>query len=192
VTRVELVSNGEPSAIAARPSDPGGLRFAFERDVGAPAWYALRVSGDKLGEAPLAPPDSGLFQAVVERATNFREVHDRREAFYESRARVRPSAAHSAPIYVSFAARSGSERLPGAGEVARASLARLNALEERLSNTEIDAGPIWHWLPYSDGVSAEPLRRNRPALLRAIAAARARYEEILAHGDSESVRPSAH
>jgi len=28
---------------------------------------------------------------VIERATNFREVHDRREAFYESRARVGPS-----------------------------------------------------------------------------------------------------
>ena len=39
---------------------------------------------------------------------------------------------------------------------------------------------MWDWAPYSDGVSAEHLRRNRPALLRAIEEARARYRERLA------------
>ena len=38
--------------------------------------------------------------------------------------------------------------------------------------------PIWDWMPYSDGVSEEHLRRNRPALLQAIASARAHYDAM--------------
>jgi hypothetical protein len=74
----------------------------------------------------------------------------------------------------------GSVPSPRAQELARAALARLAALEARLSDEQIEEQTLWDWLPYSDGVSLEHLRRNRPALLAAIAEARARYEALLA------------
>jgi hypothetical protein len=49
----------------------------------------------------------------------------------------------------------------------------------------LEGETIWDWVPYSDGVSAEHLRRNRPALVAAIAEARERYRAIRAGGGAE-------
>ncbi len=176
VQRVELLRNGEPIPAPALRVGPGELRFRVEHDLADSAWFALRVSGDKLGEAPIQP---GLPEWVLdggERYMNFREQMDRSEASYAGRGRVRPSAAHTAPIYVTV---KDSAPLPRARELAAAALARLEALEARLSDEHIEEQTLWDWLPYSDGVSASHLRQNRPALLRAIAEARERYAAIL-------------
>ena len=68
---------------------------------------------------------------------------------------------------------------PRGQELARAALARLDALEARLSDEHIEDQTLWDWLPYSDGVSAEHLRRNRPALLARDRRGRERYRALL-------------
>ena len=70
----------------------------------------------------------------------------------------------------------GAPATPGAA----AALRRLDDLERRLADDRIEEARIWDWVPYSDGVSIEHLRRNRAALLRAIEEARIRYRKILA------------
>lgn len=72
----------------------------------------------------------------------------------------------------------GAPPSPRALALARPALARLDELESRLSEQRIDDQTLWDWLPYSDGVSLEHLRRNRPALLAAIAEARERYQAL--------------
>ena len=178
VKRVELLRNGEPTPAPVERAGPGELRVRVEYDVAESAWFALRVSGDKLGEAPLqaALPDWAV--DAGDRYMNFREQTERSEAFFAARGRVRPSAAHTAPIWVTVRGSSAATQ-PRAQQLARAALARLAALEARLSDERIADQTLWDWLPYSDGVSAEHLRRNRPALLAAIAQARERYRAML-------------
>ena len=53
----------------------------------------------------------------------------------------------------------------------------IDRLEARLAEERIEEQTIWDRVPYSDGVSAAHLRRNRDALLAAIADARARFVE---------------
>jgi hypothetical protein len=178
VKLVELLRNGVPIPAPVERIGAGELRLLAADDVSESAWYALRVSGDKVGEAPLqsAPPD--WLVDAGDRYMNFREQMERSEAYYAGRGRVRPSAAHTAPIWVKL--RSAAATPPArAQELARAALARLAALETRLTDERIEAQTLWDWLPYSDGVSLEHLRRNRPALLAAIAEARVRYQALL-------------
>lgn len=175
--QVELLRNGEPIPAPVERSGPGELRLRTAYDVAESAWFALRVSGDKVGEAPLPAPMPHWAVDAGDRYMNFREQSERSEAFFASRRGVRPSAAHTAPIWVTLP---GSVASPRAQELARAALTRLAALEARLSDEQIGEQTLWDWLPYSDGVSLEHLRRNRPALLAAIAEARARYEALLA------------
>jgi hypothetical protein len=174
--QVELLRNGEPLPAPLERSGRGELRLRMTQHVAESAWFALRVSGDKVGEAPLplALPDWAV--NAGDRYMNFREQTERSEAFFAARGRVRPSAAHTAPIWVTLR---GAPPSPRARELARAALARLDELESRLSEERIDDQTLWDWLPYSDGVSLEHLRRNRPALLAAVAEARERYEALV-------------
>ena len=100
-------------------------------------------------------------------------------AFHIARARVRPSLAHTAPIWVRVGD-SGATLRALAKPQAEEALRRLDDLERRLADDQIEEAEIWDWVPYSDGVSIEHLRSNRQALLRAIEEARIRYREILA------------
>jgi hypothetical protein len=177
VQRVELLRNGEPIAVPVERRGPGELRLHFDHEVEGSAWYALRVSGSKLGETPIPKPLAGWMQALGDRVSDFREPVARSQAFYSMRERVRPSAAHSAPIYVSVDGLD-EEREYRASVRARAALARLEELEVRLTDEHIEDTELWDWVPYSDAVSVDHLRRNRLALLRAIGEARTRYEAI--------------
>ena len=176
VRRVELLYAGEPIPAPVAELAPGELSLDVPHDAGAPGWYALRVSGDKLGETPLEPPLPAWIWAIGDRITNFHEHADAFEAFAAARGRVRPSAAHTAPIWLEVA---GSRLGPRAAERARAALARLDELESRLSESRIDDQGLWDWVPYSDAVPVDHLREHRDSLLAAIAAARARYRERL-------------
>jgi hypothetical protein len=177
IKSVELLRNGLaiPAPVVRRAA--GELRFDVEHEVAESGWYALRVSGDKKGEAPIQPAPSEWAMDLFDRLSNFREVMERSEAFYAARSRLRPSAAHSAPIFVTVAGSAVRERT---AVLARESIARLDALELRLSDDRVEDEEIWDWMAYSDGVSAEHVRRNRPALLKAIADARVRYQKLLA------------
>ena len=179
VKQVELLRNGEPIPAPVEHVAPGSLRVVAADEVSESAWYALRVSGDKVGEAPLAPALPDWLVDAGDRYMNFREHLERQEAFFAGRGRVRPSAAHTAPIWVTVRGSPAVAAQPRGQQLARAALDRLATLEARLSDERIEAQTLWDWLPYSDGVSLEHLRRNRPALLAAIAEARARYQALL-------------
>jgi hypothetical protein len=168
---VELIRNGLPIPAPIEEIAPGELRFRVEHEIAEPSWLALRVLGDKLGEAP--PEPMGLPDWVIalgKRIASGAEI-DGRDPFLEARTR-RASAAHTAPIWLSVAG-----MRPGDPAAARDWIARLDALEARLDEDRIEEQTIWDRVPYSDGVSASHLRRHRQALLAAITEARERWAE---------------
>jgi hypothetical protein len=172
---VEIVVNGEARPLAVDAVAPGDLRFDEDLEIAESSWVALRVRGDKVGETLIPPRLDGLIPWFFDHAFDFREANQRAEDFYESRARVRPSAAHTAAIFVTVTGSAPSERaLARIGEA----LARLDDLEARLADDRIADQTLWDWIPYADAVPEAHLRRNRPALLRAIQQARDRYAEL--------------
>lgn len=181
VQHVELVVNGEARPLPTRQVSPGELRVDTQTLLDEPGWLALRVRGDKRGETPIPPAPSGLlawaFVEVFEHTFDFREAAEKSEAFYAGRDRIRPSAAHTGAIFVSV---SGVGLGPRAEARAAEAIARLDDLEARLGDERIADQGLWDWFPYADAVPVAHLRRNRPALLRAIAEARAHYEALLA------------
>jgi hypothetical protein len=177
ISAVELLLNGEPIPAPTEEVRPGEIRFDVTHELRQDAWLALRVSGDKVGEAPYEamnlPGWLTRIGAKIARGASIGE----REAYAETRS-LRPSAAHTAPIWIRVA--DGPSLVEQSSARARAGewLARLDALEARLSDAQIEEQAIWDGVPYSDGVPTEHLRRNRAALLRAIGEARARYRDI--------------
>jgi hypothetical protein len=168
---IELIRNGAPVAAPTREIAPGEIHLAAMAEVDEPSWFALRVLGDKLGEAPPEPlgvPEWVL--RIAARIASGADIDDR-DAWLAARSQ-RPSAAHTAPIWVTIR---GSR--PGDPAGARRWIERLDALESRLDEDRIADQTIWDGVPYSDGVSEEHLRRHREALLAAIAEARTRWAE---------------
>ena len=177
VQHVELVVNGDVRELTPKQVGPGELRVETQLDLTEPGWVALRVRGDKLGETPIDPSPGGVGVWFFDHAFDFRESSRRAEEFAAGRGRVRPSAAHTAAIFVTIEGMGPTER---AGARAAEAMARLDDLEARLGDDRIEDQTLWDWVPYSDAVPEEHLRRNRPALLRAIREARGRYAAILA------------
>lgn len=167
VQRLELVRNGR--VIATEAVDGATDRIVLRTTVRpeAPAWYALRATGEKVGELPRAPFPVPEF--ALEFFANFASGADLRERERVARTGgVRPSVAHSAAVWVNVDGASPHVD----GDATQRELERLDALERRLSDDEIDDQTIWDFIPYSDGVSLEHLRNNRAALLAAIERAR--------------------
>ncbi len=174
IDAVELVVNGEVIQRISQATGPGEFEFQRELNIERSAWVALRASGSKpADDGPMPPPvpDWGfrLFDDFVAGGGGPELVE------FRNTMKERPSAAHSGAVYVNVAGTSVGSRdsaLPAAW------LARLAELEDRLSDGRIGEIPIADWIPYSDGVSEQHLRRNRGALLEAIARARVYYEDL--------------
>jgi len=177
VRHVELVVDGEARALEPAVVAPGDWRVETEVERVESGWLALRVRGDKVGETPLPPAPGGVGVWLFNKAFDFQEVARRSEEYYTRRNRTRPSAAHTAAITVRFP---GSPPTPRAVQRAKEAMARLDDLEARLADDRIADQTLWDWFPYADAVPEAHLRRNRPALLRAIRQARERYAAILA------------
>jgi hypothetical protein len=178
IEAVELVVNGEVVEITSETIAPGVIELRRDHPIHRSAWVALRASGEKIADdGPMLPrvpqPFKEAFSSIADGAggpelMEFRNSMTRRN-----------SAAHSGAIYLNVegtAIGQGDDALPAAW------LARLAELEDRLSDDRIGEIPILDWVPYSDGVSEEHLRRNRPALLEAIARARVYYESLIQEG----------
>lgn len=177
VRELELVRNGEPVALATRRSAPGRIALEVSQPVRRPGWFALRASGEKIGETRMETPWL-LTPRSLEVGCAFgcgASLFERAE--FVGAGRARPAAAHSAPIYVGIA---GARPEPPAETVGR-TLARLDALEARLADERLDELVVLR--PFAsrlliDGVPADALRRDRPALRAAIDAARRHYLEL--------------
>jgi hypothetical protein len=181
ILRLELVRNGAIAAVVER-SAAEEIVLDVSAAVDQPAWFALRAVGDKVGETRMETPwyvtprslrlgcRFGCGASMFERAE------------FVGAGRVRPAAAHTAPVYVTV---TGVEAAPPT-ELVRRTLDRLDRLEAQLSDERLDELVVFRPLAGAlliDGVPAEALRRDRPALRALIESARAHYRSVLKTGD---------
>lgn len=146
--RLELIANGEAFKSFPRKGDDSEISFTIPLDLSQSAWLALRASGSKTDEA------TGVFPPFL----------------------TPTSLAHTAPIYVTIQGTPPLQAQPQAKVLARKWLAKLQDLEARLEEDQIEHLPS----PpnASDGVSADYLRKNRAALLQAIDAAKKYFDDM--------------
>jgi hypothetical protein len=173
ITAVELIRGGDAVPLVTERSG-GTLRFDQRVPIDRSSWVALRVSGDKVGEQPFLPldlPDFAweLSERIGSGAGGFRDVREGLARRHQHRL----AALHTAPIWISVAGTPAlAAQQPGV-DLRAAYRTRLEVLSERLGDDRLPDETIWDWIPYSDGVSEEHLRRHREALLRAIDESRA-------------------
>ncbi len=168
VRRFEVIENGQLIRSFPRRGHSPEIRFRFQHGVERSSWLAVRASGNKSGEAQMNQP-------LDAPSTNF--VWSSKatwgESFYPA------SVCHSAPVYVTLENSPPLSAQPRAKALARAWLARLEELEQRLAVEQIQYVPE----PppgFNDGVDAGDLQKNRPTILEIIRGAK-KYFEGLAH-----------
>lgn len=170
VTRLELVGAGDVLFSTGERSRPGEIRFRIPLQVRQSTWLALRASGEKLGETPVD------FIAILKSALTYVE-HSTSEALLRQlpdEGSARPSAAHTAPVYLTVAGTPPIAAQPKADQAARAWLARLDELERRLGEDRI--ARLAGFSGRGDGLTLGDLHAGRAELLRAIARARGAYQ----------------
>jgi hypothetical protein len=152
VNRLEVIQNGYLLRSFARADPAAEIRGRFEVKLAETSWLAVRASGHKLGEAH--PPD-GLVPPYRDRHRHAYACH-----------------AHSAPIFVTIENAPSLSQQPRVKALARAWIARLEELEMRLADGNIQ------YLAQGTGgdvPSVEYLRKNRAALLEAIQSAKRHF-----------------
>lgn len=169
VASLELIGAGDVLFSSPERTGPGEIRFRTQLPVRESTWLALRATGEKLGETPVDFID-GLKSALtyLERSTN-EELLQR----LPRNGAARPSAAHTAPVFVTVAGTPPITEQPRARAAARAWLARLDELEGRFSEDRVEK--LAGFPGRGDGLELEDLQAGREELLRAIARARAAY-----------------
>ena len=148
IKRLEVIENGLVLRSFPRTGNSSEIQFQFEHHVGEASWLAIHAYGNKLGEA--VPLNSGLIHRT------FRPT----------------SEAHSAPVYVLLDGAPPLSAHPRARALARTWLARLEDLESRLAEDEIENPAKKRALSRTRIVEEGLLHRNRSALLREIQKAR--------------------
>ncbi len=156
VQQLELVAGGEVIRRFERAGQASEITCQFDFPAKETCWLAVRASGKKLAE-PHSP---------------FEPKHP----YYVEQS---PALAHSAAIYVTVAGTPPLAVQPKAKTVALAWIERLDVLEQRLGNDQIEKLARWP-TPRLDGVDIETLRKNRPALLDRIHLAKRRLQVIAA------------
>jgi hypothetical protein len=148
VDRLELIIDGEMVKSFPRIGEASEIRFQLPYEIIQTSWVALRATGGKTDEpvGPYAP-------------------------FFGP-----SSLAHTAPIYVTIQGTPPLQAQPTAKGLARKWLGKLEDLEARLQEDQIQylAAP-----PVNDGVDADSIRKNRSALLQAIQAAKKYFTDLV-------------
>jgi hypothetical protein len=184
VRKLELIRDGVVVAETDTRPPAGEIALDLSLPVQGSAWFALRASGNKVGETPMETP--WYLTPEVLRA----QCHFGCGAWMFERApfvgsgRARPSAAHTGAVYVSVA---GAAATPPAALV-RQILERLDQLRAKLPDERLDELVVFR--PFSekilvDGVSASDLRRDRQALTALIDSATAHYRSVLAKSSGD-------
>ncbi len=178
--RLELVAAG--GLVVARGSPAGSGEMVLEARVPIPrtTWLALRASGVKRGEEPVR--NSALrdtFLGYLERQRDLGLV-PAEATVVPAEGQAQVAAAHTGAVWIEVAGSPPLARQPRARRLASAWLARLGELEARLSDEGIEA--LAGFPGRGDGMTAEDLLAARPALLRAIRAARGHWHAETAAG----------
>ena len=153
VEHLEVIENGQVLRSFPRPAGAAEIRFQFEHHVRESSWLAIRAYGDKLGE-----------------------IDPQRDHIHGTR---RPTLeAHSAPVYLTFEGAPPLSAQPRGKASARTWLARLEDLESRLVEDQIEnlAKKLERYR--SDIVEEDLLRKNRPALLEEIRKAKEYFRRL--------------
>jgi hypothetical protein len=166
---LELVRAGDVVFSKSERTRAGEIRFRLELPVDQSTWLALRARGEKLGETPvdLVASLKGAL-TYVDRPSN-KELLRR----FSQKKGPRPSAAHTAPVYVTVAGTPPIGEQPKATEAARAWLARLDELEALLTKDRLKK--LARFPGRGDGLKLNDLQSGRAELMKAIASARAAY-----------------
>jgi hypothetical protein len=179
VRKLELIHNGAVAAEVDAQTGPGEMVLDVSVAVRESAWFALRASGDKVGETLMTTPWY-MTREVLRAECHFgcgASMFER--APFVGNGRPRPSAAHTGAVYVSVA---GVAAAPPAALVRR-TLERLEELRSKLSDERLDELVVFRPFPEEilvDGVSASDLRRDRPRLTALIDSATEHYRAQLA------------
>jgi len=179
VEQLELVMNGDVVASADVASSPGTIELESELTIDRPAWLALRSRGDKhADQGPLSVPLRELGAQDIAAYLGAWVIEEGLRQFRETMERPRPSAAHTAPVYIEL----GERTQPPVTEAQiQRWLDRLKGLERDLADDRIDEITSGAWIPYMPQADAAHLRRHRAALREAIERARSYY---LHHAES--------
>jgi hypothetical protein len=154
VRELELVSDGQVIRRFEREGSASDIVCRWDYQAAETGWLAVRVAGKKLAE-PNSP-------------------YEPKHQYYQAQS---PALAHSGAIYVSVAGTPLQAAKPQAKIVAQAWVDRLEALEKRLADDQLEKLARWP-SPRLDGVDAATLRNNRPALLDRIHSAKRRLTAI--------------
>lgn len=177
VTRLEVVRAGEVVSSVEEGAAPGVLSVRVKLAADRTTWFALRASGAKVGETPV----DGI--QFLEQALTYlpRETADRLigapDRVLPRNGDPRPSAAHTAPIYVSVARTAPLEAQAPARAAAARLLSLLGELEDRFDDERIQE--MAGFPGRGDGVGDEDLRRGRSELLASVEKARRHYQRLL-------------
>jgi hypothetical protein len=169
---LELVRAGAIVSSTSKHTRPGEIHLHVALPVRESTWLALRATGEKIGETAVNLGADVTWAISVDRPSN-KEVHSR----VPDRYGPRPSAAHSAPIYVTVTGTPSIAEQPKATEAARGWLSRLDELEALLAEDRLPK--LARFPGRGDGLKLSDLRDGRAQLLKAIASARAAYERLL-------------
>ena len=185
VRRLELVRGGEVVLRADEESTPGEIRLEGALNVEQSSWLALRASGWKREETEIRI--RGLLESmlILERRTNedlLREL--------PSEPVTRPSAAHTAAVYVTVDGTPPIAEQQKAREVADAWLDRLDELHARFDDDRLKE--LTGFPGRGDGIDAPLLRANRDVVLRAIKAARQHHAATHFHDPQGTLTHERH
>jgi hypothetical protein len=153
VQKLEVMADGVVVQNFDRPDDASEIVAQLDHSVTDSCWLAVRVSGLKLAE-PNSP-------------------YPPKHEYYQKQS---PALAHSAAVYVTVAGRPQSAK-PVARTTAEAWIERLDVLENRLSDDQIEKLARWP-SPRLDGVDLATLKKTRLALLERIHSAKQKLAAI--------------
>ncbi|HEV8657847.1 MAG TPA: CehA/McbA family metallohydrolase [Thermoanaerobaculia bacterium] len=180
VMGLELVRAGDVVFSTSERARAGEVRLHLRLPVPESTWLALRARGEKLGETSVVLVDS-LKGALtyVDRPSNAELLRR-----FSQKKGPRPTAAHTAPVYVTVAGTPAIAEQPKASEAARAWSARLDELEALLAEDRLPK--LARFPGRGDGLKLNDLRSGRAELLKAIASARAAYHQWPAQSTTPS------
>ena len=168
VTRLELIRAGDVVHQVKEPSEPGLLELEALVSIDKSTWFALRAVGEKLEETEVNPRELLQSLLILKRHTNESLVQSVPDGLVR-----RPSAAHTAAIWVEVDGTPPIAQQLKAREVIDAWLQRLDELQDRFREDRIDE--MVGFPGRGDGLDEPLLRGNREALLHAVEAARDYY-----------------
>ncbi len=170
VSRLELIRAGDVVQQVEAASEPGLMEIAMTVPVAESTWFALRAGGEKRGESRINPRDLVESMLVLKRQSNEHLLRS-----LPGDQVKRPSAAHTAAIWVTVDGTLPVAQQQRAQSVIQTWLQRLDELQARFHDDRM--GEMAGFPGRGDGISEQELLANRKLLLDAITAAREHYSK---------------